>query len=51
MHPREFWWAIEGYQEKHNAERGKTGKLTEDEVAEMKDDLRRKRVAKGYPPE
>ena len=51
MHPSEFWWLAEAHKEKVDAQKGRAGKLTEDEAVEMADELRHYRVKKGYSPE
>ena len=51
MHPREFLWAAEAQEKKRRAMQGKPGGLTEEEAIEMADELKRARVAAGYPPE
>jgi hypothetical protein len=51
MHPQEFWWALEGYQRKADAEKRQGGGIDEEEAMEMQDELRRYRVSKGFPAE
>ena len=50
LHPEEFNWQVEARREQvRNHSPG--GKLSEAEALEMKDELRRARVAAGYDPE
>ncbi len=51
MHPTEFYWQAEAYEEKHKAQSQQPGSITEDEADEMLDELRRKRRELGLPPE
>lgn len=51
MHPQEWWWLAEAHQEKADIQTRQSGKLTKTEALEMQDDLKRLRVAEGYPAE
>lgn len=48
MHPQEFYWQAEA---REQARAMASGKLTEEEALEMKEELRIARVKAGYPPE
>jgi len=50
MHPKEFWWTVEGHQERQEAMQRRQGKLTESEAMAMKQRLSEERVKAGYSP-
>lgn len=51
LHPQEFFWLADGYDEKRQIQQRESGRLTEDEAKEMLDELKHARVAAGFPPE
>jgi len=51
MHPTEFFWQAEAYEERAKRKDQNPGAVSEDEAEDMLDELRRIRREKGLPPE